>query len=416
MERFTKLLILAEIGVCILLILFEPTYVFDWDAYMEEVAGVVRHGELDYSKLHGDTGPLVYPGGFVWLFSFFYYLTWWDEEKFTTEYIPKNISGYEQRDYRPPYRMVAIQVLYSIVYISTRMLVLRLASKIKVRGKVMPKWALVLFCISRRLHSIFVLGFFNDCFATLFLLVAINYFVDERWSRGCVFFSVAVSIKMNVLLFAPGLLVLLLQRFGTHGAVRKILLCAAVQAVAGLPFLLTHPIQYIAGAFNFGRKFDLEWSYNWRFLDEATFRSGKFAVLLLAAQVATCYCFAVTRWSGMTAAIRDGPRVVLRHRYERLTAPHVLFVLCSANFIGILFCRSLHYQFFAWYAQTLPLLLWMTRIPNWAKVAIIIGTEVAWNQHPPVAWSALLLQFCHVATIVALWRAPRRACGVKKYP
>lgn len=42
---------------------------------MEEVEGVIKHHEYDYSKLKGQTGPLVYPGGFVWLFSFFYWIT-----------------------------------------------------------------------------------------------------------------------------------------------------------------------------------------------------------------------------------------------------------------------------------------------------------------------------------------------------
>lgn len=34
---------------------------------MQEVEGVVN-GTWDYTKLRGDTGPLVYPGGFVALY------------------------------------------------------------------------------------------------------------------------------------------------------------------------------------------------------------------------------------------------------------------------------------------------------------------------------------------------------------
>lgn len=41
--------------------------------------------------------------------------------------------------------------------------------------------------------------------------------------------SLGVSIKMNVLLFAPPLAVLLMQRFGIIASIPKLLYCAAVQ-------------------------------------------------------------------------------------------------------------------------------------------------------------------------------------------
>ena len=40
----------------------------DWRAYMQEVEGFLG-GERDYYNLSGDTGPLVYPAGFVYVFS-----------------------------------------------------------------------------------------------------------------------------------------------------------------------------------------------------------------------------------------------------------------------------------------------------------------------------------------------------------
>jgi alpha-1,3-mannosyltransferase len=46
----------------------------DWVAYMQEVSGYLK-GETDYMKLRGDTGPLVYPAGFVYIYSALYYLT-----------------------------------------------------------------------------------------------------------------------------------------------------------------------------------------------------------------------------------------------------------------------------------------------------------------------------------------------------
>lgn len=46
----------------------------DWKAYMQEVEGVVN-GTYDYTQLKGDTGPLVYPAGFVYIFMGLYYIT-----------------------------------------------------------------------------------------------------------------------------------------------------------------------------------------------------------------------------------------------------------------------------------------------------------------------------------------------------
>lgn len=40
----------------------------DWVAYMQEVKGFLD-GERDYRNLRGDTGPLVYPAGFVYVYS-----------------------------------------------------------------------------------------------------------------------------------------------------------------------------------------------------------------------------------------------------------------------------------------------------------------------------------------------------------
>jgi alpha-1,3-mannosyltransferase len=45
---------------------------------MQEVKGFID-GERNYLNLKGDTGPLVYPAGFVYIFSGLYWLT--DEGK-----------------------------------------------------------------------------------------------------------------------------------------------------------------------------------------------------------------------------------------------------------------------------------------------------------------------------------------------
>lgn len=46
----------------------------DWIAYMEQIKQFV-HGERDYTKIKGGTGPLVYPAAHVYTYTGLYYLT-----------------------------------------------------------------------------------------------------------------------------------------------------------------------------------------------------------------------------------------------------------------------------------------------------------------------------------------------------
>lgn len=54
-------------------------------------------------------------------------------------------------------------------------------------------------------------------------------FCDSRWQLGCLTYSLAVGVKMNILLFAPGLLLLLLQANGVLGTAVCLSICAGVQ-------------------------------------------------------------------------------------------------------------------------------------------------------------------------------------------
>lgn len=66
-------------------------------------------------------------------------------------------------------------------------------------------------------------------------------------------FSLAVSIKMNVLLFAPALWMLMIQDIGMYGSLHCIFLCALVQLLVGAPFLTSNFWGYIGRSFELGR-------------------------------------------------------------------------------------------------------------------------------------------------------------------
>ena len=69
------ILLFVEVVVNVVVIEKVPYTEIDWKAYMQEVEGVIVNGTYDYSLLKGDTGPLVYPAGFVWFYAALYKLT-----------------------------------------------------------------------------------------------------------------------------------------------------------------------------------------------------------------------------------------------------------------------------------------------------------------------------------------------------
>lgn len=69
---------------------------------------------------------------------------------------------------------------------------------------------------------------------------------------------------MNCLLFAPPLGLLLWKRFGFVLTLPKLAICAAVQIVLALPFLVSFPLEYFHGAFDFSRQFKYVWTVSRR--------------------------------------------------------------------------------------------------------------------------------------------------------
>ena len=137
------------------------------------------------------------------------------------------------------------------IYIANQALVLAVYGA--AHPKNMPPWACILICLSKRIHSIFVLRLFNDGIAMGFLYAAMLLFTKQRWTVGCILFSLAFSVKMNIILFAPALFLLLLKATGIVGTISNILLCAVIQVLLGLPFMMEDFWGYINGSFELGR-------------------------------------------------------------------------------------------------------------------------------------------------------------------
>ena len=377
-------LIAAELVLCLLIILKRPYTEIDWQAYMQEVEGPVLHGVWDYSLLRGDTGPLVYPGGFVLLYAAL-----------------RRIAGGDGS------QIVPVQLLFAGAYVGT----LGLAAGCYALAKParVPPWSLLLVCVSLRLHSIYLLRLFNDCWAMLLFWLAAFLFCRARWGSGCVAYSLAVSIKANVLLTAPGLLLLLLQAHGTHGAMVHIGICAAIQLVLGLPFLATNPTAYVRGALGGFGDLKHKWTVNWKFLPAHIFHAPAFPMILVVLHLVCLAALASRVWTqrqgGISRSLRAAPRAAL-------SPEHVVVTLLSCNVVGVIFARSLHFQFYCWYIHSVPMLLWRCeRLPSLAKLGCLVLLEYAWSygldkkEGTSTPLSSACLQVAHAIILYAIWNS-----------
>ncbi|THU60362.1 hypothetical protein C4D60_Mb07t11870 [Musa balbisiana] len=205
-----------------------------------------------YTKLKGDTGPLVYPVGFLYVYPAIKFL----------------IGG----------EVFPAQILFGILYIIN----LGIIFFIYIKTDLFPWWALALLCLSKRVHSIFILCLFNDCFALTLLHASLALLLCQQWHLALTIFSGAVSVKMNAL--------------GVKGVFSALFGAALVQIILGLPFLLTYPVEYISRAFNLGRVFIHFWPVNFKFVPEEIFVSKEFACALLVFQLLLLVVFAHFRW------------------------------------------------------------------------------------------------------------------------
>ena len=105
------------------------------------------------------------------------------------------------------------QYIFAVLYV----LVVGLVARIYQRSGAVPNWVVLLICVSRRVHSIFVLRLFNDGVAMLLFYVAMLLLIERRYFLANAWFSLAVGIKMNILLFAPAWGLVLIRAKGFWG-------------------------------------------------------------------------------------------------------------------------------------------------------------------------------------------------------
>jgi len=365
----------------------------DWVAYMQEVEGPLLRDDWNYTNLGGDTGPLVYPAGFVYVFML---LRWMTE------------GGTDIR---------RAQYIFAVLHSLTVFLVLGCLYHDQKKTKT-PFWVGLVLIFSRRIHSLFELRLFNDCVAMVFLYACIYLLVRRRFLAASLFYSAAFSIKMNIIMFAPGLAVVLLKAVGFAKLILLGGLIVGVQILLAIPFLKVNAWGYLQKSFELDRVFDYKWTVNFRYLPEHVFLRKELALSLV---VCTLLCwiafghkhFASSNKGGLFGLLRDS---ILNWRLTEGVlghTRHVLFSMFTSNFIGVVFSRSIHYQFYLWYFHSLGYLLFVSLSSRCGYVVTAIlsaiflaAIEVSYNVYPSTVASSGLLTACHAILLGLLWYSP----------
>lgn len=239
---------------------------------------------------------------------------------------------------------------------------------------------------------------------------------------------------MSLLLAAPAVGVILIQALPVRGrAVSVAFIMTQVQVkpihfynsldatdigqyVLAFPFLRANPIGYLSQAFEFSRQFLFKWTVNWRFLGEETFLSLEFASALLACHVSQLLFFINERWTRPSKLSMIGIAKTLFHPLSpqaqqqiarRISPSFVLTSILSSMVLGLLFARSLHYQFYAYIAWSSPFVLWRSGLHPVLIYLVWATQEWAWNVYPSTNISSMVVVGCLAIQELGVWWGTR---------
>ncbi|QBM87573.1 alpha-1,3-mannosyltransferase [Metschnikowia aff. pulcherrima] len=400
--------------ICKFIIGHVPYTEIDFSTYMQQVE-LVNAGALDYSLIVGDSGPIVYPAGFVQVYQFLYWLT---------------DGGADLK---------LAQLAFGYLFTAT----VAVTCAVYTMLGLVPPWPLYLLLCSKRLYLIYVLRMFNDCFTTIGIACVVLLLQQAAyWHRQlspllrvlfCALaadvFSMALSVKMNVLLYLPAFILVVYFLVGERmlSCLAVISVIPLVQVLIGWRFLL--PLfwdeeasylrqMYLTRAFDFSRKFLHTWTVNWRFVPEDVFDSDMFARSLLVGHVSVLFLFVLTRFVSprltkkpLTTLIKDA----LLHPLTNTAAPGnllllpemgpklILLIFSVTNLVGVQFARSLHYQFLAWYMWLFPFILHAAGCNFFTGGVIFAAHEWCWNVFPSTNESSQLLVAILAVILLGVW-------------
>jgi len=224
---------------------------------------------------------------------------------------------------------------------------------------------------------------------------------------------------MSLLLALPAIGVVLFLGRGLQGGLKQAWLMVQQQIVLAIPFLPGNAIGYLKRAFEFSRQFLYKWTVNWRFIGEDVFLSKQFSMSLLVGHISTLLLFSLTRWlrpaeKPVVELVRNAlkleePLGKMQHAVSiRISPNYIMTTILTANAIGMLFARSLHYQFYAYIAWSTPFLLWRSGMHPILQYVTWAAQEWAWNVYPSTGPSSVVVVGALFTTVASVWWGTRK--------
>lgn len=224
---------------------------------------------------------------------------------------------------------------------------------------------------------------------------------------------------MSLLLALPAVGVMLFLGRGVQGGLKQAGMMAQLQVVMAIQFLPINAVGYFSRAFEFSRQFLFKWTVNWRFVGEDIFLSRAFSISLLGGHVSALILFITTRWLRpaekpileivQNALQGKEPLGALQHAVSTRVSPnYILTTILTANAIGMLFARSLHYQFYAYIALSTPFLLWRSGMHPILQYVLWVAQEWAWNVYPSTDISSMVVVGILFVTVASVWWGTRK--------
>eukprot|EP01102_Stenamoeba_stenopodia_P017058 TRINITY_DN605_c0_g1_i3.p1 TRINITY_DN605_c0_g1~~TRINITY_DN605_c0_g1_i3.p1 ORF type:complete len:237 (-),score=32.90 TRINITY_DN605_c0_g1_i3:747-1457(-) len=173
----------------------QTTASFDYISYIQQARTVWR-GERDYSRVKGDTGPLVYPAGHLLVYTIIDWLVYDPVYFVSLQGIESLFTALHLISVLVASRLYQLASLRSIPWSIDEVK----GSKGELKAPFTRQksdessgvnwllWLQLGFLLSLRLHNTFVIGFYNDCCVTPVVLSSILFIAMDRWAIGCFLF------------------------------------------------------------------------------------------------------------------------------------------------------------------------------------------------------------------------------------